>query len=215
MQTELVLDDAEPAIEPLSPGAVLLRGFAAGQEAALIAAIMQVAAAAPFRHMIVPTGHTMSAALTSCGAWGWTSSRQGYRYKDRDPDSDRPWPAMPEPFASLAARAAAAAGYRGFVTDSGLINRYAPGARMGLHHDSDETDMNAPIVSVSLGLPATFLWGGARRNDKTRKLRVAGGDVVVFGGPARLFYHGVDPVKEGQHPLAGGFRYNLTFRKVR
>jgi alkylated DNA repair protein (DNA oxidative demethylase) len=205
----------EPSIEPLAPGAALLRGFASDQAVDLVAAIERIAAAAPFRHMIVPGGHTMSAAMTNCGPWGWVTDRSGYRYASADPQTGLPWPSLPALFRELAARVAEVAGHPGFAPDCCLVNRYEPGARMGLHRDSDEKDIGAPIVSVSLGLPATFLFGGAARKDRPRKLRVASGDVAVWGGPSRLFFHGVDAVPEGEHPLTGRARYNLTFRKAR
>jgi alkylated DNA repair protein (DNA oxidative demethylase) len=201
--------------EILEPGAHLLRGFACDEAAALVEAIGRIAAAAPFRNMVTPGGFAMSVAMTNCGGFGWTTDRKGYRYQARDPESDRPWPAMPQGFAELTARAADAAGFADFAPDSCLINRYVPGARMSLHQDKDEADFAAPIVSVSLGLPATFLWGGARRGGRPRRLRLESGDVVVWGGPARLFFHGVDPLAEGEDPLTGGCRYNLTFRKAR
>jgi alkylated DNA repair protein (DNA oxidative demethylase) len=205
---------AEPAVEPLGPGAVLLRGFAAHIADELVAAVEAIAAEAPFRHLIVPGGYAMSAAMTNCGQWGWTSSRRGYRYVADDPDTGRPWPAMPETFRLLAARAAEACGFSVYAPDCCLVNRYTPGARMGLHRDQDERDIGAPIVSISLGLPATFLWGGASRKGRPRRLRLICGDVVVFGGPSRMVYHGVDPVPEGEHPLTGRARINLTFRKA-
>jgi len=156
----------------------------------------------------------MSIAMTNCGTAGWVTDRTGYRYDGRDPESGRPWPPMPEAFANVAAQAAARAGFDGFAPDACLINRYEPGARLSLHQDKNERDFKAPIVSVSLGLPAVFLFGGSRRADTPRRVPVAHGDVVVWGGPARLRYHGVMPLKEGQHPLMGECRVNLTFRKA-
>jgi alkylated DNA repair protein (DNA oxidative demethylase) len=201
--------------EVLEPGAFLLRGFAENQAAALVADIDRIAAAAPFRNMVTPGGFTMSVAMSNCGAYGWVTDRKGYRYADADPVSGRPWPAMPAAFRDLAARAAAAADYAGFVPDSCLINRYVPGARMSLHQDKDEADFAAPIVSVSLGLPATFLWGGGKRSDRPRRIRLESGDLVVWGGPARLNFHGVDILADGDDPVAGKCRYNLTFRKAK
>ena len=203
-----------PSAEWLEEGAVLLRGFAAEEALALVQAIGQVAQAAPFRHLVTPGGYTMSVAMTNCGRVGWFSDRSGYRYSPTDPDSGEPWPAMPVVFLGLAERAAAAAGFDGYDPDACLINRYAPGAKLGLHQDRDERDQWAPIVSVSLGLPAVFLWGGKRRSDAVRRLRVENGDVAVWGGPARFIYHGVAPLKDGTHPLTGAVRLNLTFRKV-
>lgn len=200
--------------ETLGAGAALLRGFAAGADRALLAALERVVAAAPFRHMVTPGGYEMSVAMTNCGAAGWVTDRKGYRYAAADPESGRPWPALPPVFADLAARAAAAAGFPGFAADSCLVNRYAPGTKLSLHQDRNERDFAAPIVSVSLGLPATFLFGGARRSDPQRRVALAHGDVVVWGGPSRLVYHGVAKLKDGDHPLTGPWRYNLTLRKA-
>ena len=211
-----LFDDLERAAGPVTlvPGAALLRGFALDGAAALLAAIDAIASAAPLRHMVTPGGYTMSVATTSCGDLGWTSDEQGYRYAARDPHSDLPWPAMPALFDTLAREAAAQAGFPGFEPDACLINRYAPGARLTLHQDRNERDFGAPIVSVSLGLPATFLFGGMKRTEPTLKLRLAHGDVVVWGGPARLRFHGVLPLKPYRHPLTGECRINLTFRKA-
>jgi len=210
-----LLPSSEPAVESLGPGAVLLRDFARGVAPDLITALDGILAAAPWRHMVTPGGHAMSVSMTNCGAFGWFSDRKGYRYVPADPLTGASWPAMPEAYRALAVRAAAESGYPGFVPDSCLINRYEPGARMGLHQDHDETDMTAPIVSISLGLPATFLFGGATRKDRPRRMRLVSGDIVVWGGASRLFFHGVDPVPEGEHKLTGRARINLTFRKAR
>jgi alkylated DNA repair protein (DNA oxidative demethylase) len=156
----------------------------------------------------------MSVAMTNCGRTGWVSDRTGYRYDPIDPASGKPWPAMPDLFLDLARRAAAECGFAAYDPDACLINRYAAGAKLGLHQDRDENDAWAPIVSVSLGLPAVFLWGGRRRSDPVRRMRLESGDVAVWGGPARFIYHGIAPVKAGQHPLTGEVRLNLTFRKV-
>jgi len=196
------------------PGLTYLPGFALADEAALIAAALDVAVRAPFRVMRTPGGKAMSAAMTNCGAAGWVSDARGYRYETRDPLTGAPWPAMPELFVKLAQAAAAGAGFAGFSPDVCLINRYEPGAKMALHQDRDEQDFSAPIVSVSLGLPAIFLWGGAKRTDKAVKLPLRSGDVVVWGGPARLNFHGVAPVCPGVHPLIGAARLNLTFRRA-
>ncbi len=196
----------------LAPGAMLLRGFARPFEATLLTALRRVVTRAPFRHMITPGGHRMSVAMTNCGTAGWITDRTGYRYESRDPESGRRWPPMPGVFADLATQAAAAAGFPGFAPDACLVNRYAPGSRLTLHQDRNERDFAAPIVSVSLGLPAVFLFGGLRRADRPRRVPLAHGDVVVWGGPARLRYHGVLPLEEGRHPALGGHRINLTFR---
>jgi len=212
---DLFADHEErPFRQTLAEGAVLLAGFAIGEEARLIDAIAAVAAASPFRRMETPGGYRMSVAMTNCGEAGWVTDRRGYRYAAEDPETGRSWPPMPDAFRGLAAQAATEAGFPGFVPESCLVNRYEPGARLSLHQDRDERDFSAPIVSVSLGLPATFLFGGARRTDRPNRLRLVGGDVVVWGGPARLAYHGVDVLAEGDHPLTGRCRFNLTFRKA-
>jgi alkylated DNA repair protein (DNA oxidative demethylase) len=201
-------------IEPLAEGAAILRGFAAAEAEPLLEDIQQVAAAAPFRHMVTPGGYRMSVAMTNCGPAGWVSNPTGYRYAPADPETGSPWPAMSATFRRLAAGAAAATGFAAFEPDACLINRYEPGAKLSLHQDKDERDFAAPIISVSLGLPAVFLWGGLRRSDRPRRFRLESGDVVVWGGPARLFYHGVAPLAEGEHELSGRYRFNLTFRKA-
>ena len=200
--------------ETLAEGAVLLRGFAAAKAGCLIDELDAFTAVAPFRHMITPGGYTMSAAMTNCGEAGWITDRRGYRYDRQDPETGDAWPSMPAVYTVLAVDAAAVAGYPGFVPDSCLINRYAPGSRMSLHQDKNERDFSAPIVSVSLGLPAVFLFGGLKRNDRPRRIRLASGDVVVWGGPARLVYHGVAPLADGDDPLTGNFRICLTFRNA-
>ena len=198
--------------EALAEGAVLLRGFALDQAEALIGAVEDIARAAPFRHMVTPGGFSMSVAMTNCGQAGWVTDRGGYRYDSRDPETGRPWPGMPPVFADLAMRAADEAGFADFSPESCLINRYEPGARMSLHQDRNERDFGQPIVSVSLGLPAVFLFGGSKRADRPRRIPLHHGDVVVWGGPARLTFHGVAPLTEGDHPLLGRSRINLTFR---
>ena len=206
--------DTAATEEPLGPGAVVLRGFALADEAALLAALEHVVAKAPLRHMVTPGGFRMSVAMTNCGTYGWVTDRTGYRYDAVDPVSGAPWPAMPDAFASLALRAAAQAGFAGFAPDSCLVNRYEPGARLTLHQDKNERDFSAPIVSVSLGIPAVFLFGGGKRSDRQRRVALEHGDVVVWGGPARLRYHGVLPLADNRHPLLGRRRVNLTFRKA-
>ena len=199
----------------MAEGAVLLRGFVGRFESDLIAALRDIVAQAPFRHMSTPGGHQMSVAMTNCGDAGWVTDRTGYRYDGTDPDSGEKWPAMPSAFRELAGKAAADAGFDGFSADACLINRYEPGARMSLHQDKDEQDFGAPIVSVSLGIPAIFLFGGLKRSDKPQKFRLTHGDVVVWGGPSRLFFHGVAPLADGEHAVLGRQRVNLTFRKAR
>jgi DNA oxidative demethylase len=199
--------------EILADGAVLLRRFAEKEVAGLVDAIAKIAEAAPFRHLITPGGHRMTVAMTNCGTVGWVSDRSGYRYDPVDPASGRTWPAMPGSFLTLAQRAANEGGFSDFHPDVCLINRYETGARLTLHQDHDERDLKDPIVSVSLGLPAVFLFGGLRRSDKTTRIWLESGDVAVWGGPARLTYHGVDRLEAGDHPLTGNYRFNLTFRR--
>lgn len=216
MTLDLFAADA-PALEDqvLGDGAIVLRGFALARAATLAHEIAAIAAAAPCRHLVTPGGLRMSVAMTNCGDLGWVSDRRGYRYDPVDPESGAPWPPMPASFRALARESAELAGYRNFEPDACLLNRYAAGARLSLHQDRDEKDLRAPIVSVSLGLPAVFLWGGDARADKTRRVPLHHGDVVVWGGPSRLRFHGVAPLKDGEHPFAGAHRINLTFRKAR
>jgi DNA oxidative demethylase len=204
-----------PPREAMAEGAVLLRGFAKPFEADLIADLRAIVAQAPFRHMVTPGGHEMSVAMTNCGSAGWVTDRSGYRYDANDPLAGKPWPEMPPSFRDLAGQAAAQAGFTKFSPDVCLINRYQPGARMSLHQDKDEHDFGAPIVSVSLGLPAIFLFGGLQRSDKPQRYRLEHGDIAVWGGPARLVFHGVAPLADGEHAVMGKQRINLTFRKAR
>jgi alkylated DNA repair protein (DNA oxidative demethylase) len=201
--------------ELLAEGAILLHGFARAGAARLLEGVRGITEAAPFRHMLTPGDHRMSVAMTSCGAVGWVADRGGYSYARLDPETGRPWPAMPECFLALAVLAAAECGYPRFEPDACLVNEYRPGTRLSLHQDADELDFTQPIVSVSLGLPATFLFGGAHRGDKPRRVRLESGDVVVWGGPARLFFHGVAPLADGFDPLTEDRRINLTFRRAR
>ena len=215
-QEELFDSSASKAArqEQLEPGALVLRAFALDEAPALLDAIQVVAQTAPFRHMTTARGLRMSVAMTNCGDAGWLSDHTGYRYDAIDPESNRHWPAIPDVFAQLAERAASVAGFKGFAPDACLINRYEPGTRLTLHQDRDEQDFAAPIVSVSLGLPATFLWGSAARAVRPRRVRLDHGDVVVWGGPARLNFHGIDTLREGHHALTGSARFNLTFRRA-
>lgn len=205
----------ERGTEPLDDGACLLRGFATDVAATLLADVAGITTQSPFRHLVTPGGYTMSVAMTNCGPLGWVSDEQGYRYSRHDPQSGRPWPALPAAFLSLAKAAAAAAGYPGFLPDACLINRYTPGSRLTLHQDRNEHDRAAPIVSVSLGVAAIFLWGGPQRRDKLRRFRLEHGDVAVWGAGSRLHFHGVAPLAESWHAQTGSTRINLTFRKAR
>ena len=208
------IGELQPAQEKIAEGALLLRGFARSFEDDLVPALREIIVQAPFRRMHTQGGHQMSVAMTNCGDFGWVTDRSGYRYDALDPLSGRAWPPMPPVFLQLAARASESAGFAGFSPDVCLINRYIPGARMSLHQDRDERDFDAPIVSVSLGLPAVFLFGGPKRSDKPQRYRLQHGDVVVWGGPSRLFFHGVAPLADGEHASLGRQRVNLTFRKA-
>jgi len=208
-------DALERRSEALGPGAVVLRAFARPSTGALIESMKEVARRSPFRCMTTPGGYRMSVAMTNCGDAGWVTDPTGYRYDAFDPSAGERWPAMPGVFRELATSAAAEAGFAGFAPDACLMSRYEPGARLSLHQDKDELDLVAPIVSVSLGLSAVFLFGGLRRVDRPRRVPLVHGDVVVWGGPARLRFHGVQPLKPGHHPLLGACRVNLSFRKVR
>ena len=212
---DLFADPAPGRRTALGPQACVLHGFALADADALLAGIAAIAAQAPFRHLVTPGGHVMQVAMTNCGTHGWCSDRRGYRYDRIDPQSGRPWPPLPPVFLQLAAEAAREAGFDGYVPDACLVNRYAPGTRLSLHQDRDEDDRVAPIVSVSLGLPATFLFGGFARGDRTVRVPLQHGDVVAWGGVDRMRFHGVLPVRPGQHETVGAQRLNLTFRKVR
>lgn len=201
--------------ESIAAGAVLLHGFALRFSDGVVQALQHITAQAPFRHMITPWGASMSVGMTNCGEAGWLSDRTGYRYSGIDPDSGLAWPAMPGCFRDLASGAAAQAGYPGFMPDACLVNRYVPGTRLSLHQDRDEQDYGYPIVSVSLGVPARFQFGGLKRSDPMRSFVLRHGDVVVWGGPSRLAYHGVAELKPGEHPVFGNQRVNLTFRRAR
>ncbi|PDT67564.1 DNA oxidative demethylase AlkB [Bradyrhizobium ottawaense] len=207
--------EAQPSREEIADGAVLLRGFVKPIETGLIAAVRAIVAQSPFRRMTTPGGHLMSVAMTNCGERGWITDHTGYRYDPIDPRTGAPWPEMPPVLRDLARHAAEQGGFQDFAPDACLVNRYEPGTRLSLHQDKDELDYSAPIVSVSLGLPATFLFGGLVRSDKPRRFRLVHGDVVVWGGASRLAYHGVAPLAEGEHALLGRKRINLTFRRTR
>jgi alkylated DNA repair protein (DNA oxidative demethylase) len=204
-----------PVREQIAEGAMLLRGFCRPIQHDLLGAIEAITERSPFRHMVTPGGYQMSVAMTNCGNVGWVSDRTGYRYDPIDPQSEKAWPEMPPIFHELAGQAAAQAGFASFRPEACLVNRYEAGARLSLHQDRDEKNYGEPIVSVSLGLPATFLWGGLKRADKTVRYRLEHGDVVVWGGPSRLVFHGVAPLADGDHTLLGRRRINLTFRKAR
>ena len=209
-----LFDDAPPdsSATCIAPGAVLLHGFVRDQAASLLHTFEQITSQAPLRHLVTPGGHVMSVAMSNCGPLGWVSDRTGYRYDACDPTTGRPWPPLPDAWLDLARRAAAAAGYDNFKPSACLINAYKPGTKLSLHQDKDENDLRQPIVSVSLGLPAVFQFGSLRREDRPARWRLVHGDVVVWGGPSRLAFHGVLPLADGVHALTGQRRINLTFR---
>ncbi|AUT49716.1 DNA oxidative demethylase AlkB [Achromobacter sp. AONIH1] len=212
-----LFDEADPQparSESIGPRSVVLRGYALPVADALLQSLDEVIRQSPFRRMETPGGHLMSVALSNCGRLGWTTDHDGYRYTPADPLSGRPWPDMPPAFAALGREAAAAAGFAGFEPDACLLNRYEPGARMSLHQDRNERDFSAPIVSVSLGMPAVFLFGGLARSDPAARVPLFHGDVVVWGGADRLRFHGVLPLKDRPHPRLGSLRLNLTLRKA-
>ena len=212
----LALDEDQDGASRVALGAraVLLRGLACEFAPEFVAAIIAIAAVSPFRRMVTPGGWEMSAAMTNCGQVGWVTDRTGYRYDPIDPVTGQPWPALPPIFADLATKAAEVAGFNGFCPDACLVNRYVPGARLSLHQDRNERDFDQPIVSVSLGLPAIFLWGGKARSEKVRRIPLLHGDVVVWGGPDRLTFHGIHSLADGEHPLTGACRFNVTFRRA-
>ncbi len=211
---DLFADDTPQGRESIAPAATLLRGFALPDLESWLPLLDRIEAAAPFRHMHTPGGHRMSVAMTCCGRLGWITDRHGYRYTELDPLSGQPWPAIPESWLALARLAAQHTGFEDFSPDACLINRYVPGARMALHQDKDERDHRWPVVSVSLGLPAIFQFGGLQRSDKAQRVPLFHGDVLVWGREDRLRFHGILPIAEGHHPLLGSQRINLTFRKA-
>jgi len=209
-----LFDDAPPASSAtrIAPGAVVLHGFACDEAAALLLAVEEITVQAPLRHLLTPGGHVMSVAMSNCGPLGWVSDRSGYRYEACDPTTGQPWPPLPDAWLDLARRAAAQAGYDNFKPNACLINEYKPATKLSLHQDKDENEVRQPIVSVSLGLPAVFQFGTLRREDRPARWRLVHGDVVVWGGPSRLAFHGVLPLADGMHALTGQRRINLTFR---
>ncbi|RXA97207.1 DNA oxidative demethylase AlkB [Yersinia sp. 2105 StPb PI] len=203
---------AEPWTEELSPGAMVLHHYVQDQVLSLLSDVAEITHVAPFRHLVTPGGYRMSVAMSNCGSVGWVSDKQGYRYSSIDPLTQKRWPAMPDRFLTLAILAAREAGFTDFQPDACLINRYDVGAKLSLHQDKDELDLRQPIVSVSLGLPAIFQFGGLSREAKCQRVLLSEGDVVVWGGPSRLNYHGGLPIKAGFSPSTGAYRVNLTFR---
>jgi DNA oxidative demethylase len=207
-----LLTEIQAAKFEFAENAFLLKGFA--NDVQILADLQAIIAASPLRHMMTPMGFAMSAAMTNCGQLGWISDKNGYRYDTLNPSTGAPWPPMPASFLQLATGAAAECGFVDFMPDACLINQYKVGASMGLHQDKNELDFTQPIVSVSLGIPAVFQFGGLKRSDKTLKIPLNHGDVVVWGGEARLKFHGIMPLQPSSHAVLGAYRYNLTFRKA-
>lgn len=202
--------ETEPTHEELYPGAVLMRGLALPQDAEFFAAVESILAASPLRHATTPSGLPMSVMVSDCG----TPEAFRRRWSPETPNGRKLWPAMPGVLVDFALRCAVRSGFPGFRPDSCHINRYQAGTRLGIHQDRHEFDLYQPIVSVSFGLECIFLLGGFQRTDPTKRILLEHGDVIVWGGPSRMRFHGVQPLKPGHHPLAGPYRYNLTFRKV-
>lgn len=209
---EDLFSDNEPI--PIAESAWLLRGYVRESAEQVVEAMRSVIRQAPLRSMQVPGGHRMSVLTTSCGDWGWVSDLEGYRYAAQDPSTGKEWPRMPDLLKRLAVDGAVRAGFEGFDPDACLINCYRPGAKMGLHQDRNERDRTEPILSISLGLSATFMFGGLKRGDPVRRFPLEHGDMLAWGGASRMVYHGVMPVKAGEHPMLGGWRVNLTFRRA-
>ncbi|MDP1766819.1 MAG: DNA oxidative demethylase AlkB [Methylotenera sp.] len=209
-----LFDDVQPSKLEIAKDAYLLKGYVQEDEKTLLADLEAIIKQAPLRHMMTKKGYAMSAAMTNCGILGWTSGRKGYRYDTKDPVTGHPWPKIPVSFQQLAIQAAAEAGFKDFRPDACLINQYNVGASMGLHQDKNELDISQPIVSVSLGMPAIFQFGGLSRADKPIRISLAHGDIVVWGGESRLNFHGIMPLKMNTHPILGAYRYNLTFRRA-
>ncbi|GGC10653.1 alpha-ketoglutarate-dependent dioxygenase AlkB [Marinobacterium zhoushanense] len=210
--TEALFDDQERIA--IADSAWLFRGYARAQASEIVEAVRSVLRQAPLRQMQVPGGHWMSVRTSSCGDKGWVSDSRGYRYACEDPLTGRAWPAIPPLLLELAVSGAARAGFAAFEPDACLINCYQPGAKMGLHQDRDEKDLDAPIVSLSFGLPATFMFGGLTRRGSVKRFPLLHGDMLVWGGPSRMVYHGVAPLQAGEHPMLGAWRVNLTFRRA-
>jgi len=209
MTTDLFADQ-RPARQDIAPGVVLFPGRAVARD--IWPLLQPVLAVAPFRNFVTPGGRRMGVETTNCGSLGWVSDKAGYRYQATDPDSGRPWPAMPRPLFDLAVASAAAAGFPETRPDSCLINRYAVGVRLTAHQDLNEQSSDWPIVSISMGLPATFVLHGATRGGAGPKIALTDGDVLVFGGPARNAFHSVQPIADGVDPVLGPCRVNLTLR---
>ncbi len=208
------IPNPNPQTIHLAEGAQVLPSFAREMDDSLLNAVKQIITQAPLRHMTTPNGFQMSVAMSNCGQLGWVSDRKGYRYEPIDPITRKTWPTLPGIFLDLAKKAASYTGFENFLPDACLINCYEPGTRLSLHQDKDEHDSKAPIVSVSLGLPAIFLFGGLQREHPATRHRLEHGDVVVWGGPSRFVYHGIAPLANEYHSKVGRKRINLTFRRV-
>ena len=202
--------ETEPTYEEVTPGAVLMRGLALPQDREFLAAVDTITAAAPVHHAVTPSGLPMGVMVTDCG----DSRAFANRWDPANPTHKRVWPPMPVVLRDFAIRCAVRAGFPKFRPDACHINQYEAGIKLGLHQDRHECDMTQPIVSVSFGLECVFLFGGLQRMDKPRHILLEHGDVFVWGGPARMCFHGVQPLKPGSHPLTGPYRINLTFRKI-
>ncbi len=205
----------QASTEVIDNDAIILKGFVRAKANQLVKDAELISQQSPFRTMTTPGGGKMSVAITNCGHCGWLSDEHGYRYQQIDPVTHRSWPEMPQSFLKICAAATKAASFAEFMPDACLLNKYQADAKMGLHNDNDEHDLTAPIVSVSLGLDAVFLFGGKTRQSPTRKYLLSHGDVVVFGGQSRLNFHGISLIKPTYiSDDLTDHRLNLTFRKV-
>jgi len=201
---------AEPTHEEIFPGATLMRGLAQAQDGEFLEAMQGVLSAAPLHHATTPTGLPMGVMVSDCG----TPEAFRRRWDPANPAVRQMWPPMPRALLDFSLRCAVRAGFPLFRPDTCHVNRYQAGTKLGLHQDRHECDMSQPIVSVSFGLECVFLLGGLERTDSPKRILLEHGDVIVWGGPSRMRFHGVQPLKPGHHPLTGPYRYNLTFRKV-
>jgi len=201
---------AEPTHEEIFPGAVLMRSLALPQDNEFFTAAEAIIAARPLHHTTTPSGLPMGVMVTDCG----DSRAFANRWDTANPERMRLWPPMPPLLRDFAIRCAVRSGFPQFRPDACHINRYQAGTKLGLHQDRHECDWTQPIVSLSFGLECIFLLGGLQRTDKPRRILLEHGDVIVWGGPSRMRFHGVQPLKPGHHPLTGPYRYNLTFRKI-
>ncbi|THJ30850.1 DNA oxidative demethylase AlkB [Lampropedia aestuarii] len=212
---DLFADSPEEQRVALGPQAVVLRQKASPLAAELVARIEDVLQHSPLYQMATPGGKPLSVRTTSCGTHGWSSDPTGYSYVRHHPLTDQAWPEIPAAWSALATEAAQEAGFAQFAPDTCLINQYGLDSKMALHQDRSEQDLRQPVVSISLGMSALFLWGGMQRSDKPAHVLLHHGDMVVWGGVDRLRFHGIKHLTGAPHPQLGAMRYNLTLRRAR